>query len=165
MKGILMVDGERDIGAFIISIIISVGTGILASVFAGVPRIMYQSFNKPFFAPPGWIFPIVWTILYLLMGLAVYRIYLVGKSGQNIKCALIFYGIQLILNFIWPIIFFRFDLKSVAFFELLVLMGFIIITMVEFFKADKKAGYLLIPYFIWTVFASVLNYSIWMLNM
>lgn len=164
MSNILKVKGDKDIGALIISIIISEGIGILSSAFAGMPRMSYENFIKPAFAPPGWIFPIVWTILYFLMGIAAYRIWTSGKSGENVKRALFVYGSQLILNFIWPLIFFKWDLKAVAFFELLVLIGFIIITILEFLKFDKKAAYLLIPYLLWSIFAAVLNYSIWMLN-
>lgn len=164
MGDILKVKGEKDIGVLIISIIISVGMGILSSVFAGITRMLYENFSKPAFAPPGWIFTIVWTTLYFLMGIAAYRIWIVGKSGENAKRALFAYVFQLMLNFIWPLIFFKWDLKAVAFFELLVLIGFIIITILEFIKVDKKAAYLLIPYLLWSIFAAVLNYSIWMLN-
>lgn len=164
MGDILKVKGEKDIGALIISIIISVGVGIMSGVFAGITRISYENFSKPAFALPGWIFPIVWTILYFLMGIAAYRIWIAGKCGENVKRALFIYVFQLMLNFIWPLIFFKWDLKAVAFFELLMLIGFIIITILEFVKVDKKAAYLLIPYLLWSIFAAVLNYSIWMLN-
>lgn len=85
MSDILKVKGEKDIGALIISIIISAGIGILSSAFTGISRMAYENFVKPAFAPPGWIFPIVWTILYFLMGIAAYRIWIVGKSGKNVK--------------------------------------------------------------------------------
>lgn len=109
MGDILKIKGEQDIGVLIISIIISVGMGILSSAFAGIPRISYE-------------------------------------------------------NFIWPLIFFKWDLKAVDPFQLLVLIGFIIIIILEFLKFDKKAAYLLIPYLLWSIFATLLNYSIWMLN-
>lgn len=119
---------------------------------------------KPAFSPPGWVFSVVWTILYLLMAVALYKIIIKGKQGEDISKALIYFFIQLALNFLWTIIFFRFRLYGVAFLELLLLLIFILLTTFEFYKIDKVAAYLMIPYIIWVSFAGVLNYSIWILN-
>ncbi|QHI73623.1 TspO/MBR family protein [Aminipila terrae] len=124
----------------------------------------FQQLNKPDFAPPGSIFPIVWTILFILMGIASYRIYLKGTENQNVKSALIFYAVQLIVNFFWSILFFGFGMRGLAFIWLIILWILIVITTVKFYKIDKTAGYLMIPYILWVSFAGVLNYSVWMLN-
>ncbi|MBL4935711.1 tryptophan-rich sensory protein [Clostridium sp. YIM B02515] len=124
----------------------------------------YESFIKPSFAPPEWVFGIVWTILYLLMAIAAYRIWLKGKKEANVRKALTLYGIQLLLNFLWTIIFFRFRLIGLAFFELMLLLIFTLLTTFEFFRIDKIAGILMIPYILWVSFAGVLNFTFWMLN-
>ncbi|MGG7178564.1 TspO/MBR family protein [Clostridium paraputrificum] len=125
---------------------------------------VYMQLEKPIFAPPSWVYIIVWPIIYILMGLASYRIYMIRDQGKDVGTALFFYLIQLLLNFLWPIIFFSFRLYGLAFIELIILFIFIIITFVKFIKLDKIAGFLLIPYIIWTIFAGVLNFFLWMKN-
>lgn len=153
-----------DIGALIISLIISVGGGFIAGIFNKNSILMYSNLQKPVFSPPAIVFPIVWTILYILMGIAAYRVYMVIKETNTSKIPLVFYGIQLILNFLWPFLFFNFRLYGLAFVELVVLFIFIILTTIAFFKRDKVAGMLMIPYAAWAAFAGVLNFFVWMLN-
>ena len=164
MLNLFKVNGEKNLRALLLSILIAEGTGLLSGFLSMNTNSMYQSLNKPSFSPPSYVFPIVWTILFFLMAVASYRIWLVGKSGGDVKKALTLYGIQLILNFFWSIIFFRFNLLGLAFIELLLLLIFILLTTFEFYKHDKIAAYLMIPYIIWVSFAGVLNYAIWMLN-
>lgn len=161
---VFKVNGEKSISNLIISIIIAEGIGLLSSFLGMSNSKTYMQFNKPPFSPPSWVFPIVWVILFLLMAIAAYRIWLRGKQGEDITKALTLYALQLILNFFWPIIFFRFKLYGVAFFELLLLLVSIIMTTFEFNKLDKLAAYLMIPYILWVSFAGILNYTIWMLN-
>lgn len=99
---------------------------------------------------PGWIFPIVWTILYILMGISSYLI-------NNNKKLINIYWLNLIVNLTWPFIFFTFDLKILAFFWILVLIIIVGYMIYEFYKENKVSGYLLIPYLLWLIFASVLN--------
>lgn len=155
---------ERSIGDLIISIIIAEGVGILSGFLGMTNSMNYMQLKKPSFSPPSWIFPIVWTILYLLMGIAAYKVWIKGKQGEKNTKALVLYILQLILNFFWSIIFFRFNLYGVAFFELLLLIIIVIMTTFEFYKTDKIAAYLMIPYILWLSFAGVLNYTVWMLN-
>lgn len=164
MKNIIKVNGQKDIFALIMSIIFAEGVGFLSGLLSMADMMQYKELVKPSFSPPGFVFPIVWPILYLLMAVAFYRIYLLGKQGRDIKKAALYYIIQLALNFLWSIIFFRLNLYGLAFFELLLLWVFIVLTTIEFFKKDKIAGLLMIPYILWVSFAAVLNYSIWMLN-
>ncbi len=125
---------------------------------------IYTQLEKPIFSPPAYIFMIVWIILYILMGLASYRIYMYRELGEDIGNALFYYLIQLLLNYLWSFIFFSFRLYGLAFIELIILFIFIIITFLKFIKLDKIAGYLLIPYILWCSFALILNYFIWSKN-
>ncbi|MCI6275142.1 MAG: tryptophan-rich sensory protein [Clostridium sp.] len=153
-----------DIGALIISLLISVGGGFIAGIFNKNSMMMYANLQKPAFSPPAILFPIVWTILYILMGIAAYRVYMVIKETNTSKLPLVLYGVQLLLNFLWPFLFFKFRLYGLAFIELVILFVFIILTTVAFFKRDKVAGILMIPYALWVAFAGVLNFFVWMLN-
>ena len=146
-----------------ISVAIPEIIGFISAFLTAGTMEMYKNLNQPAFSPPGWIFGPAWLILYGLMGYASYRIWQ-KKDIQNIKPALIYYGIQLILNFAWSLIFFRFAFRGIALIEILVLLALIIITTIEFYKIDRIAAYLIFPYIGWVSFAAILNYSIWMLN-
>lgn len=164
MVNIFKVNDKMEILKALLSIIIAEGVGVLSAFLGNVNVQVYEEFEKPIIAPPAYVFPIVWPILYLLMGLAVYRIWEVGKLGKNIKNALLLYGFQLFFNFLWAILFFRLRLYGLAFVELLVLLIFILLTTFKFFRYDKLSGFLMIPYIIWVSFAAVLNFAIWFLN-
>lgn len=164
MINIFKVGEKRNIGLLILIILLIEGAGFLSG-FLGMSNMgSYQNIIKPSFAPPGWIFPIVWAVLYFLMAISLYRIILKGKQNNNITKALILFFIQLFLNLIWTTIFFRFNLYGLAFIEILLMLIFILLTTFEFFRHDKIASFLMIPYIAWTSFASVLNFVIWMLN-
>ena len=164
MFNIIKVKGKMSIIALIVSVLLAEGIGFLSAFLSMNSSSAYEKFNKPFFSPPGWIFPVVWTILFFLMALAAYRIWMANKSGDDTQRALILYGIQLLLNFLWSIIFFRYRLYAIAFLELLLLLVFILLTTFEFYKIDKAAAFLMIPYIAWVSFAGVLNYAIWIMN-
>lgn len=119
--------------------------------------------NKPPFSPPGWLFPVVWTILYVLMGIASYLV-LSAEKPFRVRTALTVYGVQLAFNFLWSIIFFNFELYLFAFVWLVLLWILILITTVLFYRISKPAGYLLIPYLLWVTFAGYLNFGIFLLN-
>jgi tryptophan-rich sensory protein len=165
MSGFLKVHDRKDIGAFIISLLISEGTGFLSASFSGISKFKYESLNLPAFAPPSWVFAPVWILLYFLMGLAAYRVWMHGPSRPKVKSALSVYLIQLLLNFLWSIIFFRLNLYAIAFFEIVLLNILILITIIRFLKVDRLSGLLMVPYILWTAFAAILNYNIWMMNM
>ena len=119
---------------------------------------------QPVFTPPAWVFPVAWTILYVLMGISAYLIettpYNTGKKNQ----ALITYYLSLLFNFCWSFIFFTFRQYLFAFIWLLVLLILVIIYTIKYFKIKKSASYLNIPYVLWLVFATILNYAIYTLN-
>ena len=142
---------------------IPLAVGGLATLLSGGMS-AYGNFNQPPLSPPGWVFPVVWTLLYLAMGYASYRVYTRGKDPGQVRIGLIFYGIQLLLNFLWPIFFFRFEAFLAAFVVLLLLWIVIVITMWQFYKSDERAGDLLIPYLLWVTFAGYLNLGVYLLN-
>ena len=145
----------------IISILIPLTVGAISSLLSGT-MMDHSSFIQPSFSPPGFLFPIVWTILYILMGVSSYLIY---TSDSPLKTpALLIYSLQLIFNFFWSILFFRFSLYGIAFLWLLALIGLIVIMIYSFAKVRALAAYLQIPYLLWCLFAAYLNYTIYTLN-
>lgn len=122
----------------------------------------FMSMPQPPLSPPAWLFPVVWTILYALMGSAAYYI-LVSESKERGR-ALALYGIQLVFNFFWSILFFNVKNYLFAFGWLMAMWLLIIMTALSFYKIKKKAGYLLIPCILWTTFAAYLNYGVYLLQ-
>ena len=147
----------------ILCLAIPLAVGGLASLLSG-GMADYQAINQPPLSPPGWVFPIVWTILYLLMGYASYRVLVSGAEQTQIRKALRLYGAQLALNFLWPIIFFGFDAYLLAFIVLIALWVLIFLTIRAFSKIDERAGDLLLPYLLWVTFAGYLNLGVYLLN-
>lgn len=147
----------------LICLAIPLAAGGLATLLSGGMG-SYQVMNQPPLSPPGWIFPIVWTVLYLLMGYASYRIAESDAPKKDLRKALIFYGIQLFLNFLWPIVFFGYQWYFAAFIVLLALWAFIYVTMYYFELIDETAEILLIPYLLWVTFAGYLNLGVALLN-
>jgi tryptophan-rich sensory protein len=123
----------------------------------------YTTINLPAFNPPNYLFGPVWTVLYILMGISFY---LILQSHDPIlrKKAIAIFCIQLFLNFCWSFLFFRFQLVGVAFIEIILIWFSIIIMIFTFYRINKTASYIQIPYLLWVSFASVLNGSIWVLN-
>jgi len=149
----------------IICIAIPLLIGWITSLIIPNMQSIYENLTKPFFSPPAIVFPIVWTIIYILMGIASYKVYVLKYDNIDTSSAMFVYAIQLLLNFLWTIIFFGFRLYGLAFIELIILILFVILTIVRFYqKAGIKAALLLIPYLIWLIYAGVLNFFIWMLN-
>ena len=138
---------------------IPLAVGGLAALLSGGMG-SYKVMNQPPLSPPGWVFPVVWSILYLLMGEASYRIYIAGADRSALKA----YGVQLALNFIWPLVFFGAQMYLLAFFILIALWIAIFITLRQFSAIDETAGNLLIPYLLWVTFAGYLNFGVFLLN-
>ena len=124
----------------------------------------FSTLNKPPLSPPGWLFPVVWTILYILMGVASYLVSVAKAPATAKDSALAVYGISLAFNFFWSVIFFNIQTYLLAFFWLLVLWLLIIWAAALFWKIDKTAGILMLPYIIWVTFAGYLNFAIYLLN-
>ena len=147
--------------ALVISILIPLAIGSLSTLVSG-NRSMYFSINKPALSPPAFIFPIVWTILYILMGISSYIIY--ESESPRKSNALRTYAVQLLFNFFWSIIFFGLSQYFFAFLWLLALIILIAVMIYQFYKISPAAAYLQIPYFIWCLFAAYLNFMIYIMN-
>jgi benzodiazapine receptor len=124
----------------------------------------YATLNKPSFNPPNWIFAPVWTILYIMMGIAAGIVWIRGFYHIWVKTALYHFGFQLLFNALWSIVFFGFKQPFWALMVILTLLVLLVLTIKWFRVVSKTAAYLLIPYLLWVCFATVLNFSIWQLN-
>ena len=147
----------------IIAILIPEAVGLLSSFAAGNIGDAYGSYQKPPLSPPGVLFPIVWVILYALMGIASYIVY-DESGGEKRKDALTFYSLQLLFNFAWPIFFFRFEAYWISVVVILALLALVVITALRFKDISKVAFWLLVPYIIWLLFATYLNIGVAVLN-
>jgi len=146
----------------VISIAIPLLVGGLCSLLTRGGFADYAAVIQPAFAPPAWLFPIIWTILYILMGISCYMIY---TSRHPLRGdALKIYAAQLAVNFLWPILFFVLKGFLLSFIWLLLLDMLIASMILLFFRIKPAAGLLQLPYLTWCVFASVLNISVWLLN-
>ena len=122
-----------------------------------------QAVLKPALAPPGWLFPVVWSLLYLLMGIAAARIALTPEGPER-RGALRLYAAQLAVNFLWPLIFFGLQAFGFAFLWLVLLWALIVWMALSFRELDRTAAALLVPYLLWVAFAGVLSFGVWLLN-
>lgn len=149
---------------FLISIAIPLVVGAISALLTRGNMDVYQNFNQPPLAPPAWLFPVAWTILYLLMGVSLY---LISNSNADYsqKClAYAFFGVQLFLNFIWSPIFFNSQQFLLAFIVLVLMWIFTLGMILSFYGVSKPAGLLQIPYILWLTFAGYLNFAIYLLN-
>ena len=150
-------------------ILVPLGGGFIISMFTRDTMEKFGSFNQPPLAPPAWLFPVAWTILYILKGVASYLIYAKCRDGKKAekslaKAGLIVYGIQLALNVIWTPLFFTGGLYWVAFAVLALMWIAEIVLLVLSFKTSRAAFWCLLPYLLWTTFAGYLNIGIAVLN-
>ncbi len=164
-----MIISIKEIRNFLISILIPILVGYcssaIANILAGINISTYYSqLIKPGFAPPSYIFPIVWIILYTLMGVSLYKIMRKGSDLYKVRDAMFYYWLQLFLNFIWSILFFGLDLRFTSLAVILIMIVIVSIMVYKFYKFDKFAAYINIPYIIWLFYAAFLNYFIWVIN-
>ena len=148
---------------FLISVFIPVFlVGGLSALLTKNSMNIYSKINEPPLSPPSWLFPIVWTILFILMGVASFIVY----DSDNIlkKQALIVYALQLIFNFTWTLVFFNAEAYTISVFIIIALLLLIAYTIYLFYQINKTAAYLLIPYLLWVAFATYLNIGIARLN-
>lgn len=148
----------------IISILIPLFTGGLSAIISMNGMLVFNEVMKPALTPPNIVFPIAWTILYTLMGIASFLVFKSNAHKGKIDNALILYGIQLLINFLWSIFFFNFKWYLFSFIWLILLWITILITIIKFYKISKAAAYLLIPYIIWVTFAGYLTLGVYLLN-
>lgn len=155
---------KSNIIKLILSLILPLSIGAFAGMFTSeaIPG-WYATLNRPSFNPPNWLFGPVWTTLYLLMGISFYMIWKQEKSKER-DLALLFFFIQLALNFAWSFIFFYFNKIGFAFAEIVLLWLSIVLMMIRFYKIKPITAYINIPYLLWVSFASMLNLSYYLLN-
>lgn len=143
-------------------IIITFIIGVAPSIPIFKNMSMYQEINKPSLSPPSIVFPIAWTILYLLMAISIYKVN--KTSDKNIPQANLIYYLQLIVNALWTPIFFGLKAYLFSYIWIIILIILVVTLIITFYKIDKTAAYLQIPYLLWLIFASYLNYGILILN-
>lgn len=148
----------------VVSILIPLVVGFIAAMLTKNAMKDFNQMKKPFLAPPAIAFPIAWTILYILMGIAIYKVITADYSSLTRLAALLVYIVQLVLNFSWSIVFFGFDQKVVAFVILMILWVLVMCMAFIYKNVSKLSFYLTIPYILWLTFAAYLNISIVILN-
>lgn len=147
-----------------IGIAIPLAVGGLSAFITRDSMDIYDKINQPFLAPPSWVFPVAWTILFILMGVSSAMIYESDAPAEDKKKAFRLYGVNLVVNFFWSIIFFNLGAFLGAFLWLMLLIFIIVKMMSAFYKIKPAAAYLQIPYVVWCCFASYLTASIWLMN-
>ena len=157
---------KKFIPSYLVSIAIPLLVGIIAALLTRSNMSIYEEITKPPLAPPGILFPIVWTILYILMGVSSAIVYngTSDESREAVQRGFTYYIISLGFNFLWPILFFNLKIFAVAVVCLAMLLFFIIKTILEYRKVKPQAAYLQIPYAIWVLFAGYLNIAIAIMN-
>lgn len=150
---------------YVVSVLVSLAVGGLSALLTSGNVDLYSEITKPPLAPPSVLFPIVWTVLYVLMGISAALVY--GEKGakpDEVKSALTVYGINLFLNFFWSIIFFNMRAFLFSFIWLVALWIVILVMIIKFYKIKPTAGILQIPYLLWVTFAGYLNLAVFLLN-
>lgn len=153
----------------IVSLVVAVVVPLLVGLVGGVATASsvttwYTELNKPPWNPPSWVFGPVWTLLYVLMGIAAWLVWRQGWSNPPVRTALILFAVQLALNLLWSVIFFGLRQPGWALAEILVLWAAVLGTLVFFTRLAPLAGVLIAPYLLWGTFATALNAAIWWLN-
>lgn len=146
--------------AWLLVCLVAAGIGGVASAQAGT---FYQALVRPAWAPPGWIFGPVWTLLYLCMAFSAWLVWRI-RGFQKARVALSLFLVQLALNALWTWLFFAWHLGGLAFAEILLLLALILATIIAFWRIRPGAGLLLLPYLAWVAFASFLAYTVWKSN-
>jgi tryptophan-rich sensory protein len=128
------------------------------------PASWYTLLVKPAFQPPNWVFGPVWTLLFILMGIALYLVWECGTEKPAVRLAILVFGVQFLLNFLWSFLFFGLQSPLLGLLDIIVLWWLILATIVTFYRVRKSAAYLLIPYIAWVSFAMILNGAVYILN-
>lgn len=156
-----MQNKSKTIWTYVVSIAAALAVGG-ASAFVNAGRMENQSIIRPPLSPPAWLFPIVWSALFILMGVSAARVWRSGSPERS--DALFLYCTQLVVNFLWTVFFFRFEAFLLSFFWLVFLILLVVLMLVRFEKCAAGAGKLQIPYVVWLLFAAYLNFAVWLLN-
>ena len=155
--------GSFRLKPLLIALAIPQAAGLAGSLLAGDMSAVYAALGKPSFAPPGWLFGVIWPVLYLLLGIASWLVWRTPESAARTR-ALTFYAVQLVLNLLWPPLFFRLGLLRLAFWELCALLVLTIVMTACFLSLRRIAGLLVVPYCVWLVYAAAINRAAAALN-
>ena len=160
---------KKQITELLIFIIATELVGALSALLTGKSFSFYQEVAKPPFSPPGWVFPVMWGVLYAVMGISVFLIFRTDQNVENTRkfgkrSAYLLYAGQLAVNFSWSIVFFRLQMIGLSVAVILLLLILLVAMIIAFFKIRRSAAYLNIPYFLWILFASYLNIGVLILN-
>lgn len=151
--------------ALIIAILICESIGIISGLIANTGiNPWFDTLHKPLWNPPAFLFAPVWTLLYLLMGISLWLIWKSNTPSPQKNNAIILFSLQLFFNFWWSIIFFKFQSPGFALVDIILMLNLILFTILSFSKISKLAAWLLVPYIVWVSFATILNFTIWILN-
>ena len=149
---------------YVVCIVLTEAVGALSGFLTREGTKTYEAFAaKPALTPPGAVFPVVWSVLYALMGIGVARIWRSPVSAMR-KQSVILFAVQLAVNFVWSLLFFNAKVYGFAFIWLALLWILIVLMIRAFYQVDKTAAYLQIPYLLWVTFAGYLNFMVWQLN-
>lgn len=160
MQGLTRGRDIAGLGVWLALSFFAAAIGALASLQAAS---FYGQLAQPDWAPPAWLFGPVWSMLYLMMGVAAWLVWRQGGTHDT-RTALILYLAQLTLNALWSWLFFAWQLGALSFIDILTLWAFLLATLIAFWRIHRLAGALLVPYLLWVSFAAVLNYAVWQLN-
>lgn len=149
----------------VVSILVAQAAGVVGSLFTtpSIPT-WYEFLIKPYFNPPSWLFGPAWLTLYVLMAVAAFFVWMEGWEKKEVRIALSIYGVQLVLNTLWSILFFGLRSPLYGFLGIVPLWIAIALTIMLFYGISRKAAYLMIPYIVWVSFAAILNFTVWQLN-
>lgn len=147
-----------------ICIAIPLLVGLVAGLLTRNSMEVFSMVERPPLAPPAWLFPVVWTLLYTLMGISSYIVLTSDAEFEEISSAIKIYVYQLMVNFLWPTFFFNFGWYFFSFLWLILLWGLVFLMIRKFYEINKTAAYLNVPYLLWLTFAGYLNAGIWLLN-
>jgi len=155
----------KDIGKLILCVAACLAAGAIGSIFTqqAIPT-WYATLEKPAFNPPNWVFMPVWTLLYVMMGVAAFLVWRKGLESKQVRIALIVFLVQLVLNALWSVAFFGLESPLCGLIVIVALWVAILFTVLKFYRISLTASVLLWPYLLWVSFAAVLNSSIWLLN-
>jgi benzodiazapine receptor len=153
----------------IVSLIVAIAIPLAVAAVGGAATASsvstwYPNIEKPAWTPPSWLFGPVWTLLFIMMGVASWLVWRSGGGDPKVRTALILFGAQLAFNLLWSVLFFGLRRPGLALLEIVVLWAFILATLVAFYRLRPAAGLLLVPYQLWVTFATALNAAVWWLN-
>ncbi len=152
------------IGILIITIVVPVAVGMISAFLSYKGMAIYATMSKPPLSPPAWVFSVAWTVLYIVMGVASYFVVVSDADSMLKVTAMLLYGVQLVMNFFWSLIFFNWNNYILAFVWLMFMWCLVIVCAWRFYAVKPIAGYLMIPYILWLTFAAYLNLGAYILS-